>query len=1675
MTGSSRFGNSPRVSRSKSRKRRPTGISRRKQRHLTVESLEDRRMMAGDSSIVYIGGIPHEMVSYSSATPEGAAAIALQEYNRYAQSAGQDTSPRVTRAIPNDPLLDQQWHLINIGQQVGQPDFQDIFGVAGQDINVASVWEGLGLSNINGYTGEGVQIAVVDSGVEWTHEDLFANIDPQLQFDPLDNDFNASPFIAPPADPDNIADVFASAANAHGTAVAGIIGAVGDNGIGVTGVAYDAQIVPIRLIDTGQTPQAIVDAFRFETDIIDITNNSWGPSDDIRSWDGPTANEVFAFRDSIFFGRDGKGIIHVWAAGNGADGAALDFSGYDGYVNSRYTIGVTGVDHDGHYNNVDGTVTGYPEISPAVLVAAPTGSVFLSVGNELLVGSGITTTDTTGDTGFNIEPDPVTGQEFDRDYLSDEKYAGRFNGTSASAPVVAGVVGLMLEANPELNWRDVQEILLRSARQNAPTETMADGEDLAIGEEYQSTWITNQVPLFHDPDVFDPLIPNSLQIVNPTLDPNLGLGGNAIHYAPTPQVLTNGAGYTVSQGRGTNQEATGFAHGVVDAQLAVQMAEQWHIKQQALPDELSFTTAIGVDRANPLPGAEVVNNVVGTSDLIIPGGYGGQGGFSSYWAEYFDPAPNFNQPFPTRGTPIELSVPDFNNMSIETVEVSISVPAADVAEFMDHVRVVLVSPDGTHSELNHYYVDTSFATPGNFHQADSVLNPTLSPNGLNAVENPVEDFNNPGSVFNGLTTFVFSTNRSWGERSDDSIIFDPTSGEPINDLSGNGGNLFNAVDPSAGTFFTQGWNLYFENYSPVDLAVSSFEVIWHGSPIGANTERVLGAIGLDDGVRDGEFNYSRVEQQLVDIDNDTSTFRLGEVVNIVDEDQESFASNVTVNAFRDVNSNGQLDEGLDLLVDQFVTGADGNYYFDLTPNDYIITLDTESLGALTPITDNPGSDIMPDYQSEWVITSDWFTPWDHDIVGGDLVVPVDPITGAPDPFLDGTGNIIQYGMRDINFLLQEPVDSPDAVPFSGFVYADIAGDGIFNDADVALPNQIVYGDMNRNGNLDPGEAFTSTDQNGQYELLVPTEIATLVTVGVVSPANWTFSNPEDGSFSTFSVPGIPEIADFYLQPPATTSPGNGAPLSGVIIGNVFFDANENGFQESSETGSQGITVYLDLNDNDILDIDEDRAVTNVNGAYAFGGLSNGNYLVKLDLDPINLIEQTFPFSDAPQLASVISGGTATGVRFGVSGGATFDYGDLPAIYGDITSGVNGARHPVGAYYLGQTVDAEVDAVVLAGTAFGDDFNLLPDEDGVELIGGGFEKGTLATFEITASLHGGYLQAWLDLDGDGNFTDPGERVAEDLILIKGANQIQVFIPATAPDKIFARFRYGEFGLELTGQAIVGEVEDYEFDVLVTESPDPDPVVIVNDSDFNNDGMVNGFDFLRLQRGMGTSPNATNQDGDANQDGTVDYIDLAYWEVEFGEQAEVTTPPPAPLVQEEPPLPSLAGGALKAASSSPTATHTPVLVASTARAGTPVQTETPTEVIASELPTATIPQLETPATPVGFTQVDTGVPSFNSDAIDAEANRLFRRSHRLERHSMAHAGVARLESHLQEVFGEEVSALGLRAASVADDALEHLLGRLDRDLEELPTWRGGENDDAEEVLSQALSEFMPWRFS
>jgi subtilisin-like proprotein convertase family protein len=317
-----------------------------------------------------------------------------------------------SRFIPNDPLFSKEWNLRNTGQ---------FGGLSGADADVTPVWDQ--------YQGAGVVVAVVDDGLQYTHPDLAPNYDAADSYDFDDNDADPAPN---------------TARDLHGTAVAGIVGARGNNGIGVSGAAPQVSIAGIRLTDPDNTTdQQEASALSYHPNAISIYSNSWGPEDDGMTLQGPGPLTLAALTDGVSNGRNGKGSIYVWASGNGLQNK--DNVNYDGYANSRYVIAATALDDSGKQAY-------YAEPGAPILVSAYSGGV----------SPGITTTDLAGNSGYN--KGAASG-----DYTND--YYNNFGGTSASAPLVSGVVALMLQANPNLTWRDVKHILVDTARKNDVTDT----------------------------------------------------------------------------------------------------------------------------------------------------------------------------------------------------------------------------------------------------------------------------------------------------------------------------------------------------------------------------------------------------------------------------------------------------------------------------------------------------------------------------------------------------------------------------------------------------------------------------------------------------------------------------------------------------------------------------------------------------------------------------------------------------------------------------------------------------------------------------------------------------------------------------------------------------------------------------------------------------------------------------------------------------------------------------------------------------------------------------------------------------------------------------------------------------------------------------------------------------
>ena len=587
-----------------------------------------------------------------------------------------------------------------------------------------------------------------------------------------------------------------------------------------------------------------------------------------------------------------------------------------------------------------------------VLIVAPssTSQVDIATNASDDLDAGLVTTDLTGDDGLNAAPTtfPVV-QEPNGDYFADTDYASTFGGTEAAAAEVTGVIALMLEANPNLSRRDVEQILLMSAAQN---------------DQFSETWVINQYSYFQDPfqtnfvtatdenplgtnpyarpfynrysldtnadgqpdiqngvlpdsplltNVFNPFTSKSffgsqgsleiedlLSLVGRTdrsslvlsgpnqpgqevylfgLDGDNNLGNFTLDdlfapadYTEIPLLYENGVGYTVSQGYGQYLEGIGYAHGLLDAGLAVELAAAWSDLGLTNSESVSVSTAI--DASSVLLTAQAASTVDVPNtplDMVIPGGvgFGAPDTFNvAFYNQFLLPYtttevnvngvalgevitggpfvdPNLNLPVYQRASsyiPIEFDeAVDVDFLSVEWIEVNLGIDSGDV----DNLRLSILSPDGTQSELSQYVMATAAPTvqKGQFSQGvpvaegiqeivdEFVGSPVftdfsddeyqiLNPDVIDGSEEFFLGTVDGADPIPAATEWTFTTNRHYGEI-----------------LSTRANNL---DDP---TFTDDEWFLVVENYGGV-VEIDGLQITFHGSD--ATNTRIQGKVGVDD-------------------------------------------------------------------------------------------------------------------------------------------------------------------------------------------------------------------------------------------------------------------------------------------------------------------------------------------------------------------------------------------------------------------------------------------------------------------------------------------------------------------------------------------------------------------------------------------------------------------------------------------------------------------------------------------------------------------------------------------------------------------------------------------------------------------------------------------------------------
>lgn len=286
-----------------------------------------------------------------------------------------------------DPMIGAQWYLVSSG-----------------------------LDQLNGQiTGAGVEIGMIDDGINTFHPDLQARINFGDSYDASGNTADGKHKLPYPFE-------------FHGTLVAGLMVAEANNQTGIVGMASDATVASLRVgWDWGSITEALGKQWAF-----DVSNNSWGAtqpfSDNFNSTDLTFAWQ--ALRTGVEDGRDGQGTVFVFAAGNSA--AKGDNTNYHNFQNAREVITVAAAQSDG-------MIAGFSTPGANVLTSS--------------FGVGLLTTNRV-DSGVAYK---------------------EFSGTSAAAPMVSGIVALMLEVNPQLGYRDVQEILVNASTHPAAQDWKTNG------------------------------------------------------------------------------------------------------------------------------------------------------------------------------------------------------------------------------------------------------------------------------------------------------------------------------------------------------------------------------------------------------------------------------------------------------------------------------------------------------------------------------------------------------------------------------------------------------------------------------------------------------------------------------------------------------------------------------------------------------------------------------------------------------------------------------------------------------------------------------------------------------------------------------------------------------------------------------------------------------------------------------------------------------------------------------------------------------------------------------------------------------------------------------------------------------------------------------------------------
>jgi subtilisin family serine protease len=354
--------------------------------------------------------LPYAANAYFVAAPEGTGQRVFEiAHELLRRDDVEYCHPELVRPLGRRAISSQQWHL--------------------KATTVDNQWvnESANVEAAHTITeGEGVTIAVIDTGIDIDHEEFSGPGKVVAPRDTTANDTNPRP---------------SRRAEKHGTACAGVACASGR--FGASGVAPRAKLMPIRMISQLGS-QAEAEAFYWAAENgADVISCSWGPADGywkdgkdpIHDMQVPLPDSTrLAIDYAVTNGRGGLGCVVFFAAGNGNE--SVD---NDGYASYDRVLAVAAC-------NDQGRRSVYSDYGEAVFCAFPSSDLpWPEQDRPAPLTPGIWTTDRTGRAGY-----------------SDDDYTNSFGGTSSACPGAAGVAALVLSSNESLRWDAVRDLMRRS-------------------------------------------------------------------------------------------------------------------------------------------------------------------------------------------------------------------------------------------------------------------------------------------------------------------------------------------------------------------------------------------------------------------------------------------------------------------------------------------------------------------------------------------------------------------------------------------------------------------------------------------------------------------------------------------------------------------------------------------------------------------------------------------------------------------------------------------------------------------------------------------------------------------------------------------------------------------------------------------------------------------------------------------------------------------------------------------------------------------------------------------------------------------------------------------------------------------------------------------------------------